>query len=715
MPSKAVGATAAAAPPPKGASPTKPAAAKAATKASKPPRPQKKPTATKTPAKGASPPVAKKRKQPSPNTNSAGNKGGGQETTSTSTAKKAKIDKSANTDSKEIKSTRGKHSKEKEPPVDPFRQIQAGSTLPPVPVILLARREDVTPNFKKSFPLAPRKSRAKPRPSYEMPSGLLSSTTAPSSTTTSMVPKSNNVGVATNGLSVATGDARVALRVIPGGQIPSQLKRTNDTAAEGAGTGKKIKRKHKNGRPPLSGRPPRPPSAEDSSGVAAVGSHRGAKLSSEWHPGMHSINGITLVEPNGMGPVPPPPPPLIQESTPPRYRPMRITASDLPEFDQEDGTRASIQFLRYIALCVGRIPTNLPGRLQYTFNSEQRIFRERLTRILLARDGRHADKVPAGGTRRSTRTRFAPDTFIPTTAEGGRNSAFGYHRENEPGQFSEYGEVGAGGVMIQPFDPTELTDVRLGPMYQTELPQQRRRPSVPEKSESRWTENLILEAGKNVVVEEKARVERPQRSVCEGQNRHSFEDERHAEAIALQVSRLAATVGPVVSEAFGLGTMGTDTAKNLTEEQQDQLYEGFKQHGRDFFKISRDFVSGNVAPRILAAYYYDVWKLNGIPAAKRWFADKAAEEEQRIAELKQQEILRAEEAARRAKSMEASNRRRQVKEAFQWVRNAAKNPHAASYNKIIVRERANRVIMVHKMIAEAAVAGSADGGVAVAI
>jgi hypothetical protein len=704
MPSKAVGATAAVAPPPKVASLSKPAAAKAATKAGKPPRPQKKPTASKTPTKAAAPPVAKKRKQPSLNTNSEEKKKV-KGTTSAGNGKKAKTDKNAKSDSKQSTSAIKGFSKEKETPVDPYNQILAGSRLPPVPVIMLARREDVTPNFKKSFPLAPRKSRAKPRPSSATLSAPLGRTTDPSTaTTTAMV--SGSVGMATNGLATATGDARVALRVIPGGQIPSRLKRPNDTAAEGAGTGKKLKTKSKTGRPP---------SAADSSGVTAVGNHRGAKLSYEWHPGMYSINGITLVEPNCTSPVPPPPPPLVQDSTPPRYRPMRITASDLPEFDQEDGARASVQYLRYIALCIGRSTSNLPGRLQYTFNSEQRVYRERLTRILLARDGRHADKVPAGGTRRSTRTRFAPDVFIPTTAEGGRNSAFGYRREGDPGLYSEYGEVGAGGVMIQPFNPTELTDVRLGPMYQTELPQQRRRPSVPEKIESRWTENLILEAGKKVVVGKTKTGKRPETCLGEGHTRSGCEDERHAEAIALSISQLATTVGPLVSEAFGLGTMGTDTAKNLTEEQQYQLYEGFKKHGRDFFKISRDFVSGDVAPRVLAAYYYDVWKLSAIPAAKRWFADKAAEEEQRIAEEKQQEILRAEEAARRAKSMEASNRRRQVKEAFHWVRNAAKNPHAASFNKIIVRERANRVIMIHKMIAEAAFSGSAGAGDAAAV
>lgn len=700
MPSKAVGATVAAAPA-KVAPPTKTAAAQAATKAGKPPRAQRKPTASKTPTKSPSPPVAKKRKQPLPNTNSAG-KTGSAETTSPATGKKAKLDKNAKSDINQSKSATRGPSKEKETPVDPYKQILAGSRVPPVPVIMLARREDVTPNFKKSFPLAPRKSRAKPRPTSVMLSALPESTTDPSSTTTTVLAEARGVptvGVATNGLAISTGDARVALRVIPSGQIPSRFKRPNDTAAEGAGTRKKTKTK--NGRPP---------SAADSSGVAAAVSHRGAKLSSEWHPGMHSVNGITLIEPNRTGPVPPPPP-LVQESTPPRYRPMRITASDLPEFDREDGARASLQFLRYVALCVGRITTTLPGRLQYTFNSEQRIFRERLTRVLLARDGRHADKVPAGGTRRSTRTRFAPDVFIPTTVESGRNSAFGYRREGEPGQYTEYGEIGPGGVTLQPFDPTELTDVRLGTMYQTELPQQRRRPPLPEKDESRWTENLILEAGKNLGVSKKIKVSRPESSSREEQNGLDCENDRHAEAIALQISQLAATVGPVVGKAFGLGTMGTDTAKNLTEEQQDQLYEGITKHGRDFFKISRDFVNGDVAPRVLAAYYYDVWKLSGIPAAKRWFADKAAEEEQRIAEAKQQEVLRAEEAARRAKSMEASNRRRQVKEAFHWVRNAAKNPHAASYNKIIVRERANRVIVVHKMIAEAAVAGS----VAVAI
>jgi hypothetical protein len=696
MPPKAVGAPAAAPAVVKdAAAPTK---TKSATDASKPIRPVRKSTIPKPHTQALSSPTAtKKRKQPSKQKSAS----------KTPALKKVKRLSSSSTrkgsDSKQSKPTNGATPiiKDKDAPsVDPFKQIATFGRLPPVPVITLARKEDVTPKFRKNFPLAPRKSRAKPRPQTDTLGSLspFSEGAAPlSSTTTTMLGVAPGVGapITTIGnTAIATADGRVALRVIPGGQIPSRLKRPNDAAEAGQGA-KKTKTKSQ-----------RPPSAADSSGVAATGSQKSTKLSAEWHPGMHIINGITLVEPLIMNALAPPPPPLVQESTPPRYRPMKVTASDLPEFDQEDITRGSIQFLRYIALCVGRITTSLPGRLQYTINHEQRVYRERLTRVLLARDGRHADKVRAGGTRRSTRTRFAPDVFIPTT--DGRNSAYG--------DYGDY-EIGAGGVFIQPFDPVELTDVRLGPMYQTELPQQRPRPAMPAEEESRWTENLILEASvRKVGVAKKNRVERPIKSVLpkEEENEESEEivkkkkkpacdDAEHAAAIARQVSQLTTTVGPVVAEAFGLGTMGTDTSKNLTEEQQDQLYQGIKKYGRDFFKISRDVVSGNVRPRVLAAYYYDVWKLSGIPAAKRWFADKAAEEEQRIAEAKQQELLRAEEAARRAKSMEASNRRRQVKEAVQWVRGAGKNPHGASYNKFVVRERANRVLGVHKMIAAATV------------
>lgn len=488
--------------------------------------------------------------------------------------------------------------------------------------------------------------------------------------------------------SAVVSDGRVALRVLPDGQVPRSAGKTTGKAP-------------KSGRPEMNGgrgMPYRVSRREASTGTeglsddgrerplsAGVGSPDAAPIAN-WHPGMRAAYGINYIDavdaPSGAMA----PPVLTGE--PARCGPMPLEQRDMPTF-ADDPVLASLQYLRYLAQSMGRLP-QFPHRLQQGFNAEQRLYRERLARAMVARDGRRLEKPRQEGTRRSSRARSAPQVFIPM-APGGNDRA-GNGRAGRSERSSDTEEV----EMVV-YDPAAATDVRLGTMYQAELPALLPRPSAPTSEEAARSGELILR---------KQAVKPPPREPTQAVLARDWDQERRQMAISLESARLAAAVGSAVASAFGLNSMGTVMAGELDASQQEGLYLGMKEHGRDFHAISKEQVPG-VAPRRMAAYYYDVWKLRAVPAAVRWYEDKAREAEERAAEERVQEQLRAEEAARRAERQEASARRRQVKEAVQWIRLAAKGPSEVNWNKMIVRERATRLVALlrePRMIGTAAVA-----------
>jgi hypothetical protein len=403
-----------------------------------------------------------------------------------------------------------------------------------------------------------------------------------------------------------------------------------------------------------------------------------------WHPGMVARNGITYIDAI-TAPAAAAPPPLLH-SAPLRWVPIRLSNEDLPSFSAGDPTSASIQYLRYLAVSVGRLQ-QFPPRLQHGFNAEQRLYRERLGRALLARDGRNVEKQRPEGVRRSNRTRFAPDIFVPpmlTNDEG--NAAAGSsdgRLTGRPSQPHDGAPAMDGGVgdPVADFDPADLTDVRLGIDYQAVLPTLRQRPGQVPENEAKLGGRLALAAGTVLA----------SHTLNCGESDMSLKS--RSEAIAKATADLASTLGTGAGAALGIGTMGASMAEQLSIEQQESLYQGMKQHDRDFFVVTRDFVPG-VRPAQLAAYYYDVWKLRAVPAAQRWYDDRAAAAVARELEEQEAERRRQEEAARRAERQEAAARRRQVKEAVQWMRMAGKVPAEINYNKPVVRERANRSIAV---------------------
>lgn len=388
-----------------------------------------------------------------------------------------------------------------------------------------------------------------------------------------------------------------------------------------------------------------------------------------WHPGMTSAYGITYVDTVKSATAAPLPTLLTDQ--PERWAAMPPRPVDVQVFPEEP-LAAGLQYLRYLAVSAGRLP-QFPARLQQSFNLEQRLYRERLVRILLARDGRHLEKQRTQGTRRSTRARFAPDVFIPTVVgSGGGGEVRTGRAEKIASPEADYARAD--------LDPASQTDTRLGEEFQCELPQPRRRPAAPTAEENVWLDGVVLEPG--------SAPPPPPSGLRAQQLRDAPPDER-VMAVTSASAALSTALGPDAAAALGMGTMGATMASSLDAAQQVALGEGMEECGRDFPSIVKQHVPG-VPARQLAAYYYDVWKLRAVPAAVAWYQRRAEEAEAEAAEAVQVERQRVEDAARRAERAEASNRRRQVKEAVGWVRGAAKAPKEVNFNKPVVRERALR-------------------------
>jgi hypothetical protein len=228
-----------------------------------------------------------------------------------------------------------------------------------------------------------------------------------------------------------------------------------------------------------------------------------------------------------------------------------------------------------------------------------------------------------------------------------------------------------GEPLIHQWTQAACTDVRLGLDYQAQLPSVHPRPldaGVPE-DESQYGGRLVLAAD----------------TVRKQPRRASSTD-----AAVFRKQHAAVHVPADAALALGLGSMGAVVADTLTVEQQQRLLRGMQEHGRDFLAITRDFLP-DVAPAKLAAYYYDVWKLRAVPAAKEWYRARNARAMAReAAESKREEAIKQ----RRVQAVGLTNRRRQVKDVIRWVRCVGKTPRKAGVNNQKVRERAGRTMAV---------------------
>jgi hypothetical protein len=100
-----------------------------------------------------------------------------------------------------------------------------------------------------------------------------------------------------------------------------------------------------------------------------------------------------------------------------------------------------------------------------------------------------------------------------------------------------------------------------------------------------------------------------------------LDPQKAAKEIEKKTEYLLKALGAETGKHLGLGTMGSITANKLTPQQQKMFGQGMTKHGRNFQKIRDEFLP-DVSCCTMAEYYYDVWKLKAVPAAKKWYQQK---------------------------------------------------------------------------------------------
>eukprot|EP00887_Chlorella_sp_A99_P006204 scaffold3.g6204.t1 len=462
----------------------------------------------------------------------------------------------------------------------------------------------------------------------------------------------------------AAEDARVVLRVLPGGQA----------AARGA-KGKQQQEQQQQGRVE--------PAAEAGAGASAQAQRQVARNAGRgslratpdggeddplaglspgmWHPGLTVVDGVAVVDPLRFAACPLLPPVLVVGAAPRCSQPGSAPAPRPPAFS-EDPVRASVEFLHYLAANTCRLPT-YGGALQHAVNAEHRMYLERLRRVHFARDGRRMAKERPEGTRRSARTRQAPDAYMPASPT----------RPARP--------AGA----EAPLSPEDETDVRLGEEFQAELPQARPRPAAPMEREARWLEGLVLAAGST----------QPPRYGKEKLVALAAAPPKHRAAAVEQArADLSAALGPAAARALGLGlagAMGAAYVGTLSQEEEELMHVGFREHGRAFRAVQREFVPTRTVFELIN-WYYNVTKNKATAQARQWFAEKQQEEQAEVAAQEEAERKAEMERQRRADRQRVTYERRQLREVVGWIKFAACAPKDSSqfFKKPAVVDRALR-------------------------
>ena len=399
-----------------------------------------------------------------------------------------------------------------------------------------------------------------------------------------------------------------------------------------------------------------------------------------WYKGFDTSQGMALIYPNVMQDFTHPHP--LYEDEAPRWL-MKAAWSDdmLPTFDSTDVCRGSIQYLKYAAVRAGRFycpPIDVQKRIEEEYHK----YEDTLDAIAYVRmKSKELEGVAARKTRRSKRqmysTKLSPLIFCPRIRLDGTGRV-----PKLPVQSTSRRST----AVVQG-DPAAATDVRWGPSFQAKIPPYSKN-SRDESREDRLGGTLVLQSGsltppvRNFDLESYKKLSRDEKQV------------KITEAGDQMINAAGALV-----DMLGLRTMGAREANTLTEDQQEAFGNGMKKHGRNFPMIQKEFLP-NVSCCAMASYYYDVWKLQAVPAAKRFYQEREEARMEEEAARALEGVMLEKEAARRAENKDIANRRRLVKDSILWARLAAKCPNETNFNKNVVRERLQRAIFCMRKAAE---------------
>lgn len=348
-----------------------------------------------------------------------------------------------------------------------------------------------------------------------------------------------------------------------------------------------------------------------------------------------------------------------------RWRRVSWTPDMLPQFTIQDSLKGSIEYLKYAARRVGNLhdpPANVQRTVMDQFQEYERI----LSNISDMKQWRAQNGQAAGDARRRRKGTKKPKMespliFSPRIDLNGLGS---------PSQAMVHGMLRRSTAVVEG-DPAARTDVRWGSMYQATMPPKKEDSSaVDEERERRLGGTLIAASGT---------IPPPKRQNIDGPMRMNREE--RAEKIMEESEKLINAAGSL-ADMLGLKKMGAHMVNALTSEEQEAFGNGMTKHGRNFKRIKDEFLP-HVSCRVMAAYYYDVWKLQLIPAAVKWYQERDEER------ARQEETLR-DEKARKVEIKDASSKRRLVKDSITWIKSAARSPSGTNFNRQIIQDRLQR-------------------------
>lgn len=358
------------------------------------------------------------------------------------------------------------------------------------------------------------------------------------------------------------------------------------------------------------------------------------------------------------------PDPLYKDASE-RWRRVSWTPDMLPQFTIQDSLKGSIEYLKYAARRVGNLH-DPPANVQRTVMDQFQEYESILSNISDMKQQRARNGKAAGDVRRRRKGTKKPKIespliFSPQIDLNGLGS---------PSQAIVHGMLRRSTAVVEG-DPAARTDVRWGSMYQVTIPPRKEdSSSVDEERERRLGGTLIAASGT---------IPPPKRQNINGSMRITREE--RAEKIMEESEKLVNAAGSL-ADMLGLKKMGAHMVNALTREEQEAFGNGMTKYGRNFKRIKTEFLP-HVSCRVMAAYYYDVWKLQLIPAAVKWYQERDEER------ARQEETLR-EEKARKIEMKDVSSKRRLVKDSITWVKSAARSPSGTNFNRQAIQDRLQR-------------------------
>lgn len=269
------------------------------------------------------------------------------------------------------------------------------------------------------------------------------------------------------------------------------------------------------------------------------------------------------------------------------------------------------------------------------------------------------DALPTAVVRRSTRARAAPEVYKPAWAV------------TEQGRMSSVED--------------EIEETREGEDFQAVLPAVQPRPARIPADEQAWLQPPILTGipGKPT-------------SIHHPPPLPDIEATTVQQRVAWMVQGRAALEDALPRSAqkpLGLHLIGEAVGQGWSDAEAQQFEEGMLLLGRDFPAIRKQFLPQRETKH-LVLYYYNVWKTQSTARAQAWYCRleeervQAAEALRVEAQLKRAALER--DHMRRLEAVRDSNRRKTLRDAVAWLRQAARTPHEANMHRTKPREVISR-------------------------